>query len=252
MGEEDDGTGRERDTPERTQLERDAELLLGIRRNELGALRQFVQRFEPILLDQARRLGVGLSERRTVVTGFLDDILVKLARTPVRSSLASFVITSFRNSVADTHRETMARERCLLAEDVGTEGVVRAGCSEFMLRAAEGLGVADAASSTLPGVALVRLLFDGCSIQERQLLIWTAHRVPLRECAAWLGISYDSAKQRLSRLRARLIRESVTHLAELPDSDRAELTSRLGRVGVKTDRNIDVNTNHEPTRGFAG
>lgn len=247
MGEKDDGTGRER-----SQLERDAELLLGIRRNELGALRRFVRRFEPILLDQARRLGVGASERRTVVTGFLDDILVKLARLPARNSLASFVITSFRNCVADMHRETVARERSLLAEEVvGAEGVVRASCSEYMLRAAEGFSVADGASQSLPEASLVRLLFGGCSTTERQLLVWSAHRVPLRECAAWLGISYDTAKQRLSRLRARLIRESVAHLAALPDSDREELAARLRRAGVGIGVKTDVNTNKEAARGSA-
>ena len=194
---------------------------------------------------KALRLGVGASERRTVVTGFLDDILVKLARLPARNSLASFVITSFRNCVADMHRETVARERSLLAEEVvGAEGVVRASCSEYMLRAAEGFSVADGASQSLPEASLVRLLFGGCSTTERQLLVWSAHRVPLRECAAWLGISYDTAKQRLSRLRARLIRESVAHLAALPDSDREELAARLRRAGV----GIGTLYRHFPTR----
>jgi DNA-directed RNA polymerase specialized sigma24 family protein len=224
--------------------QRDVALLVGVRRNDLRALREFVQRFEPILLDQARRLDVSQDDRRTVVTGFLDDILVKLARSAAPRSLASFVVTSFRNCVADAHREASARERQSRAQEemIGSERVIGAGCSEFMLRAARGAD-AEEETSESPGVALARVLFASCSVQDRQLLVWSAHRVPLRECAAWLGISYDSAKQRMSRLRARLIRESVAHLSELPAHDRANVSRLLHRAGVKT--------NNDTTRGSA-
>lgn len=226
------------------ERERDAQLLVRIRRNEARALRQFIARFEPILLDQARRLGVRRNERPTTVTDFLADILVKLARSPAPRLLASFVITSFRNCVADTYREALIRERHALAEEiVGEERVIRSGCSEFMVRAAEGPDALDDEPSSQSGTALIHILFDGCTAEERQLLVWSAHRVPLRDCATWLGISYDSVKQRLSRLRARLIHESTAHLSELSASDRANLTRRLNSAGVKT--------NNEPTRGSA-
>lgn len=242
------GGGEER---QRSQGERDADLLTGIRRNELRALRQFVQRFEPILLDQARRLDVSRSERRTVVTGFLDDILVRLARTPAPRSLGSFVITSFRNCVADVHRETAARERDSLSDETdGGERVVRAGCSEFMLRSARGPGIEDEPART-PAVALMTVLLRGCSVQEKQLLVWSAHRVPLRECAAWMGISYDSAKQRLSRLRARLVRESIAYTAQLSVSDRAELSRRLHVGGAEMGALTGVTTDNDKTRGSA-
>ena len=241
------------------QSDRDADLLTGIRRNELRALRQFVQRFEPILMDQARRLDVSRSERRTVVTGFLDDILVWLARAPAPRSLASFVITSFRNCVADVHREAAAHERDSLSDETdGGERVVRAGCSEFMLRSARGPDVEDEPSQT-PGIALMTVLLRGCSVQEKQLLVWSAHRVPLRECAAWLGISYDSAKQRLSRLRARLVRESIAYMSQLSVSDRVELSRRLHIGGAEMSTHITagstthttVTTDNDQTRGSA-
>jgi DNA-directed RNA polymerase specialized sigma24 family protein len=236
---------------QRTQRDCDADLLTGVRRNELRALRQFVQRFEPILLDQARRLDVSRSERRTVVTGFLDDILVRLARAPAPRSLASFVITSFRNCVADVHREAAAHERNSLSEEMdGGERVVRAGCSEFMLRSARGPDADDEPAQT-PGIALMTVLLQGCSVQEKQLLVWSAHRVPLRECAAWLGISYDSAKQRLSRLRARLVRESIAYMAQLPASDRAELSRKLHIGGAEMSAHTTVTTDNDQTRGSA-
>ena len=220
----------------RSEGEIDIELLTGIRRNELSALRSFVLRFEPVLLDQARRLAVSPSDRGTIVTGFLDDILVKLANTKAEAprSLIAFVITSFRHCVIDLHREAAVRERHARSQEeaIGTEYVVRATCSEFMLRAAQGDGDGEESSSAA-AARLVHVLLDGCSSDERQLLVWSAHRVPLRECAAWLGIGYDSAKQKLSRLRVRLVRDSITHLSSLADSDRRELSRLLRRAGIK-------------------
>ena len=98
-----------------------------------------------------------------------------------------------------------------------------------MFHAAQGPDLDDA-SPLQPSAELMRVVFEHCSAEDRQLLVWSTHRVPLRECAAWLGISYDSAKQRLSRLRARLLRESVTHLSELTEPDRAELVRLLRRA----------------------
>ena len=214
----------------------DIELLTGIRRNELRALREFVVRYEPVLLDQARRLSVSPSDRKMIVTGFLDDILVKLAsgKAEAPRSLTAFVITSFRNCVIDLHREATVRERHARSEEeaIGTEYVVRATCSEFMLRAARGNGD-DEESSSVAAARLVHVLLDGCSSDERQLLVWSAHRVPLRECAAWLGIGYDAAKQKLSRLRARLVRDSITHVSSLADPDRRELSRLLRRAGIR-------------------
>jgi DNA-directed RNA polymerase specialized sigma24 family protein len=225
------------ETQRRNRAEDDARLLTGVRRNDANALREFAKRFEPLLRDQARRLGVSKDDRRTVVTGFLDDILVKLADSAAPRSLPSFVVTSFRNFVVDMHREASERERrtALQCDMTGAEHVIMAGCSEFMLRAAEGPEMEYDAATPRPGDDLVHALFDGCSAEDRLLLVWSAHRVPLRECAAWLGISYDSAKQRLSRLRARLIRESIARLPQLPASDRAELLRRLHSAGVRID-----------------
>jgi len=214
----------------------DIELLTGIRRNELRALREFVARYEPVLLDQARRLSVSPSDRKMIVTGFLDDILVKLAsgKAEAPRSLTAFVITSFRNCVIDLRREAAVRERHARSQEeaIGTEYVVRATCSEFMLRAARGNGDGEESSSAA-AARLVHVLLDGCSSDERQLLVWSAHRVPLRECAAWLGIGYDAAKQKLSRLRARLVRDSITHLSSLADPDRRALSHLLRRAGLR-------------------
>ncbi len=77
----------------------DVALLISIRREDGAALHEFVRRFRPLLLDQARRLGVYPSERENVVTVFLDDILLKLADMQAPRSLPTFVVKSVRNHV---------------------------------------------------------------------------------------------------------------------------------------------------------
>ena len=230
--------------PVRQRNERDADLLVRVRRNDPRALREFVSRFDAILLYQARRMGVNAGERRTVVTEFLDDILVKLARSAAPNDLAPFVITSFRNFVTDMHREASIREQQSASDGDVTdlERVIKAGCSEFMLHAAEMRGIDDGAPP-LAAVEMLDAVLECCSADEKALLVWSAHRVPLRDCALWMGISYNAMKQRMYRLRTRLARDCLERLQYLPAPDRVALTRILHRAGVQT---ID-----DQTRGSA-
>ncbi|MEO7043227.1 MAG: hypothetical protein ABI035_13275 [Gemmatimonadaceae bacterium] len=222
---------------------RDLRLLVGIRENDAGALRAFVKRFRPLLLDQARRLHVAESERVTTVTSFLDDMLISLARLAPPNALSSYVVTSFRNCIAATHRHESMLERQAeaMTEELGAERAIGGSCSEFMLRS---IGAPDdgKAAQPIPGVALVRALLSNCTVEEKQLLVWISHRVPLRDCAGWLGISYESAKQRVSRLRARLKRESAVFISNSPVDERDALVRILARGGVT----IDDNNTEEP------
>lgn len=214
----------------------DVTLLVGIRREERDALREFARRFRPLLLDQAYRLGVDRSERETVVAAFLDDILLKLARIQAPRSLATFVVTAFRNQTVDAQRADMTRARHDAAECelIGGEQVIRATCSEFALRAALGADE-DPASTTVPTTTLVNALMHACTQEECNLLVWSSHRVPMREIAQWLGISYVAAKQRLARLRTHLARESIQYLPNLDPADRAAITRLLRRADVVID-----------------
>jgi DNA-directed RNA polymerase specialized sigma24 family protein len=232
------------DVSARRRSESDTDLLVRVRSNDPRALREFVSRFDAILLYQARRMGVSEGERRTVVIEFLDDILVKLARSAAPKDLAPFVITSFRNFVTDMHRQASIREqRNESVEDVsGLERVIRAGCSEFMLRAAQAPSVDDT-DPPLAAMEMLDVVFESCSDEEKTLLIWSAHRVPLRDCAVWMGISYSAMKQRMYRLRARLARDCLGRLRDLPAPDRIALTRILNRAGIQT--------NGDQTRGSA-
>lgn len=222
----------------RDRSEADTDLLIRVKRNDPRALREFVARFDALLLYQARRMGVCKEDRRVVVTEFLDDILVKLARSPAPKDLAPFVITSFRNFVTDMHRDASARrQRDVSVDDTeGIERVVRSVCSEFMLRAAEPPAIDDHDPSSAT-VRMLRDVFESCSDQEQTLLIWSAHRVPLRDCAEWTGVSYNAMKQKMYRLRTRLACDCLGRMEQLPDADRMTLTRILNRAGIQT--NVD-------------
>jgi RNA polymerase sigma factor (sigma-70 family) len=209
-------------------------LVIGIRERDSRALRAFVERFLPVLLEQARRLHVADGERVTTVTSFLDDIMMSLVKLDPPRALSSYVITSFRRCIAATYRRESAIERQAerQVEDMGASRVIGGSCSEFMLRAAASPD-ADDASSTVQGSALLRDLMASCTVDERQLLVWMSYRVPLRDCASWLGISYESARQRVSRLRARLKREGAAILAASSTPDRDVLVRILARSGMR-------------------
>lgn len=134
-----------------------------------------------------------------------------------------------------------------------TLAVVRAGISTYSLRAADACAHAfdahvldghaseehasdqhpfDASAAPLHPV-LARLsaeLDAGLREQDRLLLAWLADHVPMRMVAAWLGIGYDAALKRASRLRARLRAAALAHTDALPPGERRVVHAFLGRA----------------------
>src|SRR5690348_15552899 len=108
----------------------DIALLVALRRGDERAYRTFARRFAPLLLDQARRLGVDRAERESVVTEFLDDLLIKLTTVQAPASLPTFVVTAFRHHVTDVRRSAAVRERhdAAACEEQGELHVVRGTC----------------------------------------------------------------------------------------------------------------------------
>lgn len=211
----------------------DIALLVALRCGDERAYQAFARRFAQLLLDQARRLGVDRADRESVVTEFLDDLLIKLTTMQAPASLPTFVVTAFRNHVSDARRSAEMRERhdAAVCEVVGEVHVVRGVCSEYMLHASRPADE-DVHDPSAGARALVQTVLQRCTADERRLLVWRAHRVPLREIATWLDISHDAAKQRVSRLRARLIRECVMQLDTLSPADRDAVAVLLRRAGI--------------------
>jgi len=217
----------------------DTELLIALRRCDSRAYEAFARRFSGVLLDQAHRLGIDRSERETVVTEFLDDIIIRLATRESPRSLGYFVVVAFRNHVLDARRAAKRRTESTATD---RDDVLHASCSAYTMQVAESASGA----SAHPSVArdLIARVVAGCTESERQLLLWSAHGVPLREVAGWLGISHAAVRQRIVRLRARLMRDTARHLDTLPPAERLRVTKLLRRAGV-TITTIDPGMQHE-------
>ena len=191
----------------------------------------------PLLLDATRRERIAQSERETLVLEFLDDIVLQLMHGPLPASPAGFATTAFRHRLSDLARADAARHRRDVddCEAVGGEPTVAAACSDFTRRAVHAPDADDRlVDGPVRGVVrefLTQLTAD-CTDDDRDLLIAVSNRVPLRECADWLGISHDAAKQRVARLRTRLRARALAQLVTLAPSDRAIVVRLLVRAGV--------------------
>lgn len=217
----------------------DAELLIALRRCDTRAYEAFARRFSGVLLDQAQRLGIDRGERETVVTEFLDDIIIRLATREAPRSLGYFVVVAFRNHVLDARRAARRRTESTSAD---AEDVLHASCSAYTVQVAE--APCTVATDSSAARDLIARVVAGCTESERQLLLWSAHHVPLREVAGWLGISHAAVRQRVVRLRARLMRDTARHLDALAPAERARAMTLLRRAGV-TITTIDPGTQHE-------
>lgn len=211
----------------------DARLLVRLRTAEAPALREFVRRFRPVLLDQSRRLRVAPSEREAVIESFFDDLILRIADAPRPRSLAAYVIRSFRNDVLlarrrDAHQAARTAQH---ADDTGGVSVVRETCSAYTLRA---VLAADAMPPACEHalVALGAHVLRSIAEPDRLLLEWRAEGVPTGEIAAWLGISHGAARVRISRLRARLVSRALEYRETVSTADGKVLDRFFRRAGI--------------------
>jgi DNA-directed RNA polymerase specialized sigma24 family protein len=221
----------------------DAALVAAMRREERAALAEFYARFAPLLRRCARLWGVPPAERETAVDDVLADVALALMRhtRPVPRSLAAYLATSFRHHLGTDHRRDERRRRrvselCEPGDADGASvgaaaadaGAARALCSDHARRSARGLDAAPGAPSAALA-ALARHLESRLSDDDRLLLAWLAHHVPLRTAAAWLGVSYESVSKRAQRLRARMRAASLMYVDALPAAERREVERVLAR-----------------------
>ena len=221
----------------------DAALVAAMRREEPAALAGFHERFAPLLTRCAHAWGARGARRDDAVHDVLADVALALMRhtAPVPRSLAAYLVTSLRHHLGGAQRAEARRARHAEAaapadatppwpsHDAGAERRVGAALySEHARRAAAGpLWAPPGAHPAL--AALARHLDDGLRDDDRLLLAWLAHHVPLRTAAAWLGVSYEGACKRAQRLRARLRAAALAHLATLPPAERRVVARVLAR-----------------------
>jgi RNA polymerase sigma factor (sigma-70 family) len=211
-----------------------AELVAAVRQGKFEALREFYARFEPLLARHAARAGISLERWEDDAHDVLCDVVLALiaesadARGKTRDDVRdihAYIQRAFRNRMLSARRSAARRS----SDAATSERMVLATCSEGAVRASGGYD--DGAASTLsPAIArLATVLGAELTEGERQMLTWVGNAVPMREIAAWLGISYCAAKVRLSRLRSRLRVRALRHVSECEGAERGELVEFFRR-----------------------
>jgi DNA-directed RNA polymerase specialized sigma24 family protein len=215
--------------------ERARELVERMRREELAAFQEFFACYCPVLLREARRLGVQPELREEIVIACLDDAAVGLMQhtTPIPRSLAAYLVTALRHDVFNEsrrgRRERAHAEVAYREMTSHRQRVVMEGCSEASLRASDGPDweVVPLAPSI---ERLAAALDSGLNEDERRLLLWVGQWVPQTLIAEWLGISYGATRARVLRLRTRLRAAAARHVEGASSADRVVLDDFFRRL----------------------
>jgi hypothetical protein len=79
---------------------------------------------------------------------------------------------------------------------------------------------------------LARILQAELSEEELLLLTWRSAGVPLRQVSAWLGVGYDAAAKRTTRLCRRLRAVARVRVDSFPPDERREIDRFFRRVNA--------------------
>jgi hypothetical protein len=198
-------------------------------------LRDFFKFFHPLLLDQARIMGVDADQRDETVTTFLDDKIIELTAMEMPpSSLIGYVVRGFRNRVRNLVRDRNTRMRIYTeaAVDVGasTQLLVAECHSDYSTNAARGQSEGTIQNDMLNRLA--HFIQGELSAEDAELLIESARRTPLREIAEWHEISYAACRTRLHRLRSRTHQLTRDFVRNLSVTERTTIEKFLRRAGA--------------------
>ena len=199
-------------------------------------LREFFAYFHPLLLDQARILGVEPDIRDETVVTFLDDKIIELASMDLPpASLTGYVVRGFRNRIRNLARDRKTRTTMYsdAASEIGTAlQLIVAEChSEYSANAARGQPDEEPGNNRVL-TQLGRFIQSELSAADVELLIETARHVPLREIADWHNISYAACRTRIHRLRNRTRQLTREYMLRLPHPERPTIERFLRRAGA--------------------
>jgi RNA polymerase sigma factor (sigma-70 family) len=225
----------------------DRQLVLGMQREELPAMREFFARFAPMLSREAHRLGARGADVDEIVIDVLDDVALALARpdAPVPRSLSGYLVRTLRNALVNARRARLRQHgRATRAMGITGDDIVAQAASRASLHAAAG---PDHEPPRLSPVLerLVATLDAGLTEDERRILAWVGEWVPQRLIADWLGISYGAVRVRVMRLRERLHAAAHEYAATLDDAERAVLEAFFRRTATRETDGPDV-TEEDP------
>jgi RNA polymerase sigma factor (sigma-70 family) len=214
-----------------------ARLVAAILCGDERAIRELFLLYAPLLRDQARRMSIDANHRDELVTTLLDDVVLHLmeCQTAPRH-LSKYLVAALRNRARshyrDSHRRFAARERAYQQLARSSERVVAESHSAYGMRAAEPRDTEGTCTARASIAGLWQRCAKTLSPDEITLLVRVGRHVPLREVADQLGVSYGAARVRLHRLRERLHKEAIEHVATLKPDERDELERFFRRAGI--------------------
>ena len=214
---------------------RSGNFVAAIRRADESALREFFIYFQPVLLEQARRLGIPSANANEIVMTFLDDKVTELARMDIEPALlAGYVVRSFRNRVFNLRRDQNKRdgihEGAMSYVGSTSQRIVAECHSSYGLRAA--LSPDDDQAPFLRPALIKLSEYSAAQLttEEIGLLMAMGDRVPVREIAEWLNISYANCRVKAHRLRERITKLALQYMTALEPAERDEVQRFLKRA----------------------
>lgn len=214
----------------------DAALVAAVRRGETDAIDEFLERFQEVVMSQAKLLRVPPGEWRSWTSELLCDVVVGLIRKTGASprSVVAYLITAARNKHRAAQRERSLHQRRLEERATyldGAERVLATACSEFSVRTTY---APDWEPAPLPPVLdrLVSAMEYSINSDEQRLLSWVAQRTSFSTIGRMLGEQRSTIVKRVTRLRARLVEAALRFGESLAASERGELVRFLRRTGA--------------------
>ena len=232
----------------------DRDLVEAVRRKSEAALIEYYRRFRPLLLREAKGLGVQPALRAELVDDCLTDVALRLLRHTLATPrmIAPYLVRALRLQRLEYHRAQARRRELEASGTVGSAAPAHPGSpigvpggpnetrAEAMLSEATrraGLGPDGMLASLSPTLQrLAQMLDEGLTDDERLLLVWVGNWVPQSEIAAWLGITHGAVRNRVMRLRERLKRTAIRSALKFSESEQVELRSFFRRAGLVSSR----------------
>lgn len=190
---------------EKTRQLGDSDLIAAMRRDELFAFVEFIDRFRHLAWNEARGLGIESSVRKSWTEEVLHDCALALTRDAARipGNVAGYIVVSVR-------RRFFAERR----KEAGTNQLLGSYADE--LRASEQV---DQTELPEPLMRLAKSLASQITEEEEALLEWKRRKLGYTQAAAWLGVKRDTVAHRTLRLTARLQKATQEFLESLGDEE---------------------------------
>jgi DNA-directed RNA polymerase specialized sigma24 family protein len=178
---------------------------MAMRRDELFAFVEFIDRFRLLAWNEARGLGVDSAVRKSWTEEVLHDCALALTRTAAKApaNIAGYVIVSIRRRFFADRRKAQSDDRLLgtyADELTPTEHSDPLKVSEPLMKLAEALAAE-------------------MSDEEEALLEWKRRKLGYTQAAIWLGVKRDTVAHRTLRLIARLQKQAHQFLESLSDEE---------------------------------